>query len=137
MAKHVAAWFAALVLAASSAQAADIRVLASNGVKAAIDALKPQLEKASGSTLSIDFSTTATLAERIQKGEAFGVAILTEDAMQALAKAGKVVPMQTRLARVGIGVGYRQGAPKPDVRTAAAIKQGLLKAKAIADNGHG
>jgi molybdate transport system substrate-binding protein len=137
MAKHIAAWFAAIVLAASSAQAADIRVLASNGVKAAIEALKPQLEKSSGSTLSIDFSTTATLAERIQKGEAFDVAILTDDAMQALAKAGKVAPMQTRLARVGIGVGYRTGAPKPDVRTAAAVKQALLNAKAIAYTGNG
>lgn len=117
----------------SSAHAADLHVLASNGVKAAVEELKPQLEKASGSTLSIDFSTAAALRERIEKGEAFDVAILTDDAVEALIKAGKISPTQrAKLARVGIGVGYRKGAPKPDVSTAASIKQALLNAKSIA-----
>jgi len=129
---------AALGLGAASAQAAEIRVLASNGIKAAIEELKPQLEQASGSTLSIDFNTAATLRERIEKGEAFDVAILTDDATDALIKAGKLSPMmRTRLARVGIGVGFRKGAAKPDVRTAAGIKQALLSAKAIAYTGNG
>jgi len=122
MARHVAAWCVAIVLGASTAHAADIKVLASNGVKAAVEALKPQLEKASGSTLSIEFSTTATLSERIEKGEPFDVAILTDDAMAALAKAGKVAPTQTKLARVGIGVGYRKA---------------LLNARSIAYTGNG
>src|SRR5262245_10658456 len=75
-----------VLLGSASAQAADLRVLASNGVKAAIEELKPQLEKASGSTLSIDFSTTAALRERIEKGETFDVAILADDAIDALIK---------------------------------------------------
>jgi molybdate transport system substrate-binding protein len=116
-----------------SAEAADLRVLASNGVKAAVEELKPQLEKASGSTLSIDFSTAAALRERIEKGETFDVAILTDEAMDALIKAGKISRAQrAKLARVGIGVGYRKGAPKPDVAKAASIKQALLNAKSIA-----
>src|SRR5258705_13144431 len=117
---------------ATAAHAADLRVLASNGVKAAVEELKPQLEKASGSTLSIDFSTAAALRERIEKGEAFDVAILTDDAMAALVKAGKLSPMLTKLARVGIGVGFPEGAARPDVRTPAAIKQSLLNPKAAA-----
>src|SRR5215471_8816102 len=120
------------------ADAAEIRVLASNGVKAAVKELKPQLEKASGSTLSIDFSTTAALRERIEKGEAFDLAILTDDAVDALIKAGKISQMQrARLARVGISVGYRKGAAKPDITTAASIKQALLNAKSIAYTGNG
>jgi len=118
---------------AAAAHAADLRVLASNGVKAAIEEMKPQLEKATGSGLSIDFSTAAALRERIKKGEAFDVAILTDDAIDALIKAGKISQAQrARLARVGIGVGYRKGAPKPDVGTATGIKQSLLNAKSIA-----
>src|SRR5262245_8632090 len=39
---------------------------------------------------------------------------------------------RVKLARVGIGVGYRKGAPKPDVRSAASIRQALLTAKSIA-----
>src|SRR5437764_1309115 len=64
----------ALALSASAAHAADIRVLASTGMQAAVEALKPQFEKATGDTLSVDFSTTATLRDRIDKGEAFDVA---------------------------------------------------------------
>ena len=129
---------AALGLAAASAQAAEIRVLASNGIKAAVEELKPQLERASGSTLSIDFNTAATLQDRIEKGEAFDVAILTDEAVDALIKAGKLSPVtRTKLARVGIGVGFRKGAAKPDVRTATGIKQTLLSAKAIAYTGNG
>jgi molybdate transport system substrate-binding protein len=128
----VMAW-AFAVISAAAADAADLRVLASNGVKAAVEQLKPQLEKASGSTLSIDFSTAAALRERIEKGEAFDVAILTDDAIDALISAGKISAAQrAKLARVGIGVGYRKGAPKPDVGTAAGIKQALLNAKSIA-----
>src|SRR5881394_3932294 len=138
MVRRVTASCVAILLGASSLHAAGMRVFASNGIKAAVEELKPQLEKASGSTLSIDFNTAATLRERIEKGEAFDVAILTDDATDALIKAGKLSPMmRTRLARVGIGVGFRTGAPKPDVRTAAGIKQALLKAKAIAYTGNG
>jgi molybdate transport system substrate-binding protein len=133
----VMAWAIALI-DPTAAYAADLRVLASNGVKAAVEELKPQLEKASGSTLSIDFSTTAALRERIEKGETFDVAILTDEAMDALIKAGKLSAMpHPKLARVGVGVGYRKGAPKPDVGTAASIKQALLNAKSIAYTGNG
>ena len=126
------------LVGSTPADAAEIRVLASNGVKAAIEELKPQLEKTSGSTLSIDFSTAAALRERIEKGETFDVAILTDEAMDALIRAGKLSPMlHLKLARVGVGVGYRKGAPKPDVRTAASIKQTLLNATSIAYTGNG
>jgi molybdate transport system substrate-binding protein len=130
--------FGILAVLETPADAAEIRVLASNGVKAAVEELKPQLEKASGSTLSIDFSTAAALRERIEKGETFALAILTDDAIDALIKAGKISSMQrARLARVGIGVGYHKGAEKPDIATAASIKQALLSAKSIAYTGNG
>ena len=133
-----AALAAAVMMAGGTqAQSAGIRVLASNGVKAAVETLTPQLKTASGTTLSIEFSTTATLRERIEKGEPFDVAILTDEAMDALAKAGKLAPMRTKIARVGIGVGFRAGTPKPDISTADAIKRSLLAAKAIAYTGNG
>jgi molybdate transport system substrate-binding protein len=126
------------LVGSAPAEAAEIRVLASNGIKAAIEALRPQIETTTGSTLSIDFSTAAGLRDRIDKGEAFDVAILTDEAIDALIKSARVSPMgRAELARVGIGVGYRKGAPKPDVRTAASIKQALMDAKAIAYTGNG
>src|SRR5262245_51384648 len=122
----------------AGASAAEIRVLASTGIQAAVEALKPQFEKASGDTLSVDFSTTATLRDRIEKGEAFDVAILTDDAIDALIKSGALdASTRAELARVGIGVAYKKGAPKPDVKDAAALKQALLGAKSVAYTGNG
>lgn len=127
-----------LVLTASAVQAAELRVLASNGIKAAMEALKPQFERPGGDTLSFDFSTTATLREQIEKGAPFDVAILTDDVVDALIKSGTLVAStRTELARVGIGVGFRKGAAKPDIRTAASLKQALLSAKSIAYTGNG
>jgi len=127
-----------LLFPAAALQAAEIRVLASNGIKAAMEALEPQFERASGDTLTIEFSTAATLKQRIESGEAFDVAILTDDAITDLIRSGKLAPAtRAELAAVGIGVGYRKGAAKPDVRTAASLKQALLNAEAIAYTGNG
>ena len=128
----------ALCASSSTASAAEIKVLASTGIQAAVEALKPQVEKATGDTVSVDFSTTATLRDRIEKGEAFDVAILTDDAIDALIKSGALdAKSRAELARVGIGVAYRKGAPAPNVKTATDLKEALVKAKSVAYTGNG
>jgi molybdate transport system substrate-binding protein len=128
----------ALLVLSTAAQAAEIHVLASTGIQAAVEALQPKFEKASGDTLKVDFSTTATLKDRIDKGEAFDVAILTDEAIDALIKAGVLTASsRAELARVGMGVAYKKGAAKPDVKTAASFKQTLLNAKSVAYTGNG
>jgi len=120
-------------LLVQAAGAAEIRVICSNGVKAVLEDLGPQFERTSGHKLNIQFSSTATLKQRIDGGEAFDVAFLTSDAIDDLIQSGKLAAAtRADLARTGIGVGYRKGAPKPDVATAAAIKALLLRAQSIA-----
>jgi molybdate transport system substrate-binding protein len=137
MRKRVMATACVLVFG-TAAQAAEIRVLASNGIKEAVQALGAQFQKTSGDTLSADFSTSATVKERIEKGEQFDVAIVTDDVIDALIKSGALVSStRTGLARAGIGVGFRKGAAKPDVRTTASLKDALLGAKSIAFTGNG
>ena len=71
----------------------------------------------------------------MKSGEAFDAAIITSDVLDDLIKQGKIdAPTRTELARTGIGVGVRAGAPKPDIGTAAAIKKTLLNAKGISFN---
>lgn len=115
-----------------AAQTAPVRVIASNGVKGVLDEVRPQCEKAIGHPLSIEFGTTATLKKEIDAGAPFDVVILTSEAIDALAKDGKIAPStRHEVSRVGIGVGIRAGATKPDIATAEALKRTLLNAKSI------
>jgi molybdate transport system substrate-binding protein len=122
-----------LLVQGSPVRAADIHVLCSNGLRAAVEELRPRFERASGHTLVIQFSSTASLKQRIEKGEAFDVALLTSDAIDDLITAGRLSgATHAELSRSGIGVGYRKGASKPDVRTPDAVRRTMLQAKSIA-----
>jgi len=120
------------------AQNAPLHVLASNGVKAVIDELKPQAEQTIKRPLMIEYDTSSVVKKRIEDGASFDVAILTSDVIDDLAKAAKIDPgSRMDIARCGIGVGVRAGAAKPDIKTSAALKKTLLASKSItyAENG--
>jgi len=126
--------FAAIVVLAqgAAAQASAVRVLASNGVQGALDEIVPQCESAVGHPLSVEFGTTASIKPKIESGEAFDFTILTSEAIDALIKEGKVAAdSRANVARVGIGIGIKAGAAKPDVSTPEALKKALLNAKSI------
>lgn len=127
-----AAWIFFLSAPEAAAQAAKIRVLSSNGVRAVMDEVLPKGERAIGRALSIEFGTTASIKQRIEAGETFDVVIVTFEAMDDLIKAGKIASAsRANLASSGIGVGIRRGAPKPDVRTSEALKRTLTNAKSL------
>jgi molybdate transport system substrate-binding protein len=119
-----------LLVALGALGQAKLVVLSTNAVKSSVEKMLPQAEKAVGRPLAVEFSSTTSLKQRIAEGATFDAAILTVDAMKDLVQQGKVAP-GTEVARGGIGVGIRAGAPKPDIRTGDALKQFLLKAKSI------
>ena len=64
--------------------------------------------------------------------------IVTSEAIDDLIKAGKVArATRADLARSGIGVGIRRGAPRPDIRTPEALKRTLLSSKSLTYAGDG
>ena len=122
----------------AAAQGAAVRVLASNGVQGALNELIPQCERATGHPLSVEFDTTASIKPKIEGGAAFDFTVLTADAVDALVADGKLAASsRANVARVGIGVGIRAGAAKPDVSTPEALKKALLNAKSITYAGAG
>ncbi len=125
---------AALFAAASpAAQAAEIRVLMSGAFKAPMADIKPLFEKASGHTLVLDADTSGRIAVRIGKGEQSDFIISTSAGVDDLIKTGKVLPdSKAAVARAGVGVVVRKGAPKPDISTPEKFKQALLDAKTVA-----
>jgi len=106
--------------------------LFSNGVKAVVLDLLPEFERASGVTPAISWGSTAMLIGEISKGASGDLAILSDEAIDDLTQQGRIVAgSRIDLARSAIGIAVRQGAPKPDLGSAAALKQALLSARTI------
>jgi molybdate transport system substrate-binding protein len=115
------------------AQKSEVRVLASNGIKAVVEDLLPQTEHAIGHTISVQYRPTVALKQEIDAGEPFDVVIVTVESIGQLSKEGKTVGGDgTPISRVGVGIGIRKGAARPDISTPEALKRALLGAKAIA-----
>jgi molybdate transport system substrate-binding protein len=116
----------------AAAQGTPVRVLVSNGMKAALEELQPQCERAIGHPLALQFNSTASVKKKIEAGEAFDVTIITIEAIDDLIKQGKLASAsRTDLARSELGIGIRAGGAKPDIRTAGALKQTLRETKSI------
>jgi molybdate transport system substrate-binding protein len=124
-----------LTLAMSQlAEAATIKVVSGGAFKQVLNALATQYEKESGNKLDIDYQTVGQHVALIRDGkEEFDVAVLTPEAIDALAKDGKILPgTKVDLAKVGVGVVVKAGAPLPDISTVDAFKKTLLAAKSVA-----
>src|SRR5678810_1097447 len=94
-----------LLFAAFGAAPADppLHVLASNGVKAVIDEVRPKAVRAVGRPLAIEYGTSSSVKKRIESGEAFEVAVLPTDVIDEHARGEKVTPADpTELARCGL-----------------------------------
>jgi molybdate transport system substrate-binding protein len=119
---------------AQAVKAADITVVSGGAFKQVLTALIAQYEKETGNEVSSIYQTVGQHLALIRDGkEQFDVAILTPEAIEGLAKDGKVVPgTRADLAKVGVGVVVKAGAPLPDISTDEAFKHALLAAKSVA-----
>jgi molybdate transport system substrate-binding protein len=120
-------------VAPHAARATEIKVLTAGAFKQVLLALVPAFERQSGHKVMLANDTVGALSKRIADGEAFDVAVLTPGAVKELSGKGKLVAASSvNLARVGVGVMVRSGAPKPDISTVEAFKRALLAAKSVA-----
>ena len=114
------------------ATAAEIKVLTTGAFKQVVVALVPEFEKATGHKVVVDNGTVGQLQKRVDDGEAFDVLVLSPKGIEDYIKSGKIVAgSNANLAKVGVGVMVKEGAPKPDISTVEAFKQALLKAKSV------
>ena len=127
-----AALACAAALAAVPAGAADIKVIASNGVRASLEELAPAFERETGNKVALEFGLAAVLRRQIEAGEAFDLAILTRVGVDDLVKAGKVDGnSRAPIARSGVGIGIRKGAPRADIATTDALMRAMLAASSV------
>jgi molybdate transport system substrate-binding protein len=119
-------------LGVGMAGAAEITVLSTQATEQAYRELVPQFEKATGHTVKTSFTGTLDAKKRIAAGEPFDLLIMASPDIDAFMILGTLVRgSRVDLARSGVGVGVKAGAPKPDIATTEAFKQTLLAAKSI------
>src|SRR4029434_36531 len=124
----------ALVLSpTANVQAAELRVLAGGAMAGLFREPAAQFEGVSGHKLILRFGTTPELIKLTTTGGPFDLGVVPREVFKDAAAQAQASPGPTTdIARVGLGVAVRSGAPKPDISTPEALKQTLLKAQSIA-----
>jgi molybdate transport system substrate-binding protein len=121
----------AMLVGAVRAEAAEIHVLSAGAVRSIVTELAQAFEKQTGHKVSLAFGTVGVTRKRLATDPA-DVVIMSDVAIDESIKQDTLVAgSRTDIARTGMGVGVRDGAPKPDIATADAFKQALLAAKSI------
>ena len=139
--KFIAIGMTGVLLGFGTATGAEIKVMLSGGFSGAYGALVPEFERASGHKIvtvrgASMGNTPEAVPNRIARGEPVDVVIVNTEAIDRLVSEGKLVAAgRVELARALIGAVVRAGTPKPDIKTVAAFKETLLKAKSIAYSG--
>ncbi len=89
-------------------------------------------QRRSGSEVAFESAGGVEAARRVNDGEAFDIVVLAADAIDRLVAAGRVVAgSRTDLARSGVAVAVRRGAPRPAVDTEDALREALLSARTV------
>ena len=122
----------AAALLSGVASGAEIRVLSTQATEQSYRELVPQFEKATGHKVITLFTGTLDADKRLAAGEAYDLLIMSKDSIEQHMKSGKVIQgSRVDLARSGVGVGVKAGAPKPDISSVNALKRTLINAKSI------
>jgi len=111
----------------------ELRVFVTRSIATVLEKIGADFERRTGRTLSVTTDVAVRMVRRINAGEPFDFLVAAPAQIDELINAGKIIP-ETRadLARSGIGVAVRAGAPKPDVSSIDAFKRALLSARSIA-----
>ena len=132
--KHLLLSAVAIITVWSSdlGRAAEVTLIAPGGIRAAVEQMIPDFERATGHKVKATFGSGGGTKERVIKGEPFDVPVVQLPLEPVIASGHVVAASETPLATVSVGVAVRTGAPKPDISTADAVKRLLLGSKAIA-----
>jgi len=123
---------AAMIIGASKAHAAEIKVIAGAAVREAYLELIPSFEKSSGHKVTTIWDGTENIIKRINGGEVADIVILGAPTIDKLIAEGKLVAgSRADIAKSGIGIAVRSGLPKPDISSSEAVKNAMLAANSI------
>jgi molybdate transport system substrate-binding protein len=120
-----------LAFVAHPAAGAEIRVFSSGAPAEVEKRLAATFTQATGHQVIFTVATPADIQARLKGGETPDVVVLPAPIIATLTQSGTLRPGRVDVARVGIGVIVREGAPRPDISTVDAVRQMLLAARSI------
>lgn len=110
-----------------------LRVLGTGAVAASARDLARDFTARSGRAIAFDNANAGVAARRLRDGEAVDLMLNSADQVGRLAEDGLLDGTTAReLGRMLIGVALRDGAPRPDIATEAALRAAILGAPMIA-----
>ena len=113
-------------------KAAELKVLAGSSMTDSLREIAPQFERITGHNLVFLFAGTPELIRQATSGAPFDLGVVPVDVMKdAAARARFAAGPTIDISRVGYGVAFKSGVPKPDVGTPDAMKAALLHAKSV------
>jgi len=120
-----------LLVAATAAHAGEVRVISAGAVKSIVTELAQAYEKETGNKVVMEFGPMGFVRQKLAS-EPADVVIMSDTVLEdTIAKGGVTAGSRTDIARTGMGVGVREGAPVPDISSVDAFKRALLEAKSI------
>jgi molybdate transport system substrate-binding protein len=123
----------ATLLAALPAFAAEFRVITTGAPRHVVDSVAAKFSAETGHKAIFTQDTAGGVRRRIEAGEAAEIIVATPDVLDALMKTGKAVQgSRIDFASTGVGVGIKEGLPKPDISSVDAIKKLVNDAPSIA-----
>jgi molybdate transport system substrate-binding protein len=115
------------------AGAAEIKVIGSPGTREPYLQLVPEFEKATGHKVVTIWAGVQETTKRVAEGEIADVVMVPAAQIDQLIGLGKIVAdSRVDVAKSGIGVAVRAGAPKIDISSSDGIRKAMLAAKTIA-----
>lgn len=113
--------------------AAVIKLWTARALATVLAEIGPQFERETGHTLEVSSDLPTAFLRRVNAGQPFDLLISASAPVDEWIEAGRLVrETRTDIARSGIGVAVRAGAPKPDISSTEAFKRALLDAKSVA-----
>jgi molybdate transport system substrate-binding protein len=106
--------------------------ISSMAMRQVLTELADVYERQSQQKVSIVSTGGVAAAQRVADGEAFDFVVLAVQAIEKLGVVGRIdLTTLTDLARSGVAVAVRAGAPRPDIGSEAAIREVVLRARSI------
>jgi molybdate transport system substrate-binding protein len=111
---------------------APLKIVSSMATRQVLGELVAAFEARSSQAVELESVGGVDAAKRVRAGETFDVVVLASDAIDKLSAEGRIVAgSRVDLARSGVAVAVRAGAPRPDLGSEGALRRAVLDARTV------